>query len=62
VGPGLSGMIAVNVIAIISAWSVVPYMNIVSPKRLVSFVIYGYVRGLLDVVSSLALSLSLSLD
>jgi hypothetical protein len=39
-GPGLSGMIAVDVIAIISTWSVVRYMNVLSLKRQVLFVIY----------------------
>lgn len=37
-GPGLSGIIAVSAI-IISTCSIFPYMNIESPKILVSFVI-----------------------
>jgi hypothetical protein len=42
VGLGLSGMIAVNAIAVLSTWSLVPYRNVVvSPERLVSFVIYS---------------------
>jgi hypothetical protein len=42
VGLGPSGMIAVNAIAILSTWSVVPYRNVVvSPKRLARYVIYS---------------------